>query len=69
MRYLGLMRDPELHPEPARRVGPGSEAEDQSSTGSESGTGTLEFLPCGASHRLVDPNFLFKPDGFSGTGP
>ncbi len=24
---------------------------------SESGTITLEFLPCGASHRLVDPNF------------
>ncbi len=27
----------------------------RSGTGSESGTDTLEFLPCGASHRLVDP--------------
>ncbi len=41
----------------------------QSGTGSESVTITLEFLPCGALYRLVDPNFLFKPDGFSGTGP
>jgi hypothetical protein len=68
-RYPGLMRGPEPRPEPAWRAGPGSGTEDPiryrvRMRNHHPGVPTVRRFT-----QVGGPEFLFKPDGFSGTGP
>jgi hypothetical protein len=60
---------------PGTASGPGAESVDRSprlrtrsGTGTKSGAGTLEFSTVWRFRQVGGSDFLFKPDGLSGTG-